>query len=538
MGVLLGEAKIRFLLEKEVEVVICYLMLFVSLWYVICYLSFVICYLLFVVVVVVVVVADGGGGAPLMVGHKKHQKLGSQPIQRWGFVTIISRACDVFFFQWWNSQRFVLKKASVSFFLLRGDWEGLTKCGKWQTNTVITDAKKELKRDWFIFCWKPTILGSGKNLHWSLGPKKNMLWRKTYTDIFRIGKTLTFPKRFIFQLTIAFQTCFIDNFSHRFTKLPFPKKTSLPKTLGLSPCVSPRPHRSNEIRLRLGYGSIVALVAQEIRGGWVWGVGNFEWKPLSLIFPPGLRERIVKNPRINVDVEGALGRISAIFFNLYGDRRIHHVWWIIFPPSESKATIHKTVTILCRSFWGLGLVERSMVKGVWRRSVVPRHGRLKVTKSLVKLTLLIRFNLLDFLRTHLFLEVNHLLGRLEFFSSYSSGSLPIHTDLSRFSSLGAVPQDAYKRLGSDIKKELNLKRVPWTEEIFIILAMPMTGHRVWRWNIYKMNRIDTYTSTYIARCFHHFFLTGSWIANRLVDDSLHHHLTQTECFKVSFFPTW
>lgn len=91
---------------------------------------------------------------------------------------------------------------------------------------------------------------------------------------------------------LFFQTCFIDDSSHRFTNLPFPNKKSGPKPREFLPFFKPPrgvwltpwcfPHFFRcEIRLRLGYGSIVALVAQEIRGaawrifGWSLGVGHF-----------------------------------------------------------------------------------------------------------------------------------------------------------------------------------------------------------------------------------------------------------------------
>ena len=166
---LLGEAENVFFWENWGW---SWYLLFVSLWFVICYLLFLVLLPLPLLLLVCCCCCccchrGGGGGGWWRWGIRNISFTGLQiPIQRWGFVTIISRA-NV--------------KASVSFFPLRGDWKGLTKRVKWETQIVITDTKKELKRDWFIFCWKPYHFGKREKIFIiKITVQKNFVkWRNT-----------------------------------------------------------------------------------------------------------------------------------------------------------------------------------------------------------------------------------------------------------------------------------------------------------------------------------------------------------------------
>lgn len=172
---------------------------------------------------------------------------------------------------------------------------------------------------------------------------------------------------------LFFQTCFIDDSSHRFTNLPFPNKKSGPKPREFLPFFKPPrgvwltpwcfPHFFRcEIRLRLGYGSIVALVAQEIRGaawrifGWSLGVGHFRGtRPVAFFSTRvALKNRLCwcwcwrgsgKNFQFFFLQDGDV--VSEILFYLKQIRSVvgslcGSVCWL--NPQNSKARIHKTRT--------------------------------------------------------------------------------------------------------------------------------------------------------------------------------------------------
>ena len=184
---LLGEAKNIFFWKNEVEVTICYLLF----------------------VVVVVLVGDGGGGWCSWWGIRNirnwaHGESFCKPTAHSKFI------CEVLwplsreptwsvFFQWWEARTANDSCYSVSLFPLRGDWEGLTKCNKncefWHKNE--TEAKS------VYFIWRPTTLEAEKSLLITLAKEFCEVEKHTYTDIFRMGKTLTFSKCFMLQLTIA-----------------------------------------------------------------------------------------------------------------------------------------------------------------------------------------------------------------------------------------------------------------------------------------------------------------------------------------------
>lgn len=128
-------------------------------------------------------------GVMLMVGHKKHQKLGSKSlfVSPQSIPNLYVRFCDhslesqreVFSFNGGKPEQPTILVILSAFFRLEGTgkvWQNVTK-------TVSSGTKMKLKQNWFILS-DDLLLWKRKNPCWSLWQKNFVKWRNTPTQTY------------------------------------------------------------------------------------------------------------------------------------------------------------------------------------------------------------------------------------------------------------------------------------------------------------------------------------------------------------------